>query len=64
MKRLLELVAAFLRRQPGASLMPDLQDALVFGGIGCMCYGVAHYDPALAWILAGVLLFWLGVRSS
>jgi hypothetical protein len=40
----------------------DLRDAFVFGGLGCAVYGVAQYSHAAAWIVAGVVLFWLGVR--
>lgn len=40
----------------------DLRDAFCFGGLAAATYGTAMiYEPA-AWILAGVVLFWMGVR--
>lgn len=46
------------------ALLPDMQDLLVFGGLALACVGVAKvYEPA-AWMLAGVTLFWLGIRRT
>jgi hypothetical protein len=41
----------------------DLRDAFVFGGLGCAVYGVAGYSVPAAWIVAGVVLFALGVKK-
>jgi len=40
----------------------DLRDLFVFGGLGCVAYGVAQIHEPAAWIVAGCALFWLGVR--
>jgi len=42
----------------------DLQDLFVFGGLGCVGYGIWQVYPPAAWVVVGVALFWLGVRSS
>jgi hypothetical protein len=41
----------------------DLRDAFVFGGLGCAVYGVAGFSVPAAWIVAGVVLFALGVKK-
>lgn len=42
----------------------DQTDLFVFGGLACTACGVAQiYTPA-AWIVVGVVLFWLGMRGS
>ncbi len=44
--------------------VPSFEDVLVFGGLASACWGVAQvYEPG-AWMLAGVTLFWLGVRRT
>lgn len=60
-RRFLERIA---RLAPGSDLLPDMQDVLVFGGLGAACYGVAELAgvPA-ACVLGGGALFWLGVRN-
>ena len=40
----------------------DLRDVLVFGGIAMIGYGIAALSPPAAWIVCGLMLFWLGVR--
>jgi hypothetical protein len=43
-------------------LLPDMQDVLVFGGLGCACWGIAQiYSPA-AWIVAGAAMIGLGLK--
>ncbi len=41
----------------------DMADAFVFGGLGCVGYGIAQVYAPLAWIVVGAALFWLGVRK-
>lgn len=41
----------------------DLRDAFVFGGLGMVGYGLYLVCPPAAWIVCGVALFWLGVRT-
>ena len=52
-----------LRQTPGADLLPDMEDVLVFGGLALACYGIAELAgvPA-ACIAGGGTLLWLGVR--
>lgn len=38
----------------------DLRDALAFGGLGLMCYGLHLVYPPSAFIAGGAALFWLG----
>lgn len=46
------------------SLLPDLRDCFAFGGLGLAAYGASLiYEPA-AWLLAGGVLFWLGIRKE
>lgn len=45
-----------------SELQPDMQDLLVFGGLGCAVVGTAMIFAPAAWILAGAALFWLGVK--
>lgn len=42
--------------------MIDLRDALVFGGLGVLCTGVAQIYPPAAWIVGGAALMWIGLR--
>ena len=59
MKRLLRALGQLVRKEIP---MPDMEDALVFGGISAACYGIAQvYSPA-AWVAGGAALFWLGIR--
>lgn len=53
--RLLKIMAA-------AAARVDLRDVFVFGGLGCAVYGVSGYSVPAAWIVAGAVLFTLGVR--
>lgn len=48
------------RMLPG--LLPDMTDLLVFGGLGLACYGIAQIYAPAAWVTAGAVLFWLGIR--
>lgn len=43
-------------------LLPDIRDVLVFGGIGCASYGIYMLDPPYAFIFAGIMLFYIGIR--
>lgn len=40
----------------------DLNDIFVFTGIAGIGYGASMYDQAAAFIVVGVILFWLGAR--
>jgi hypothetical protein len=40
----------------------DMRDAFVFGGLGLIGYGIAQVYPPAAYIVVGVVLFWLGAR--
>lgn len=40
----------------------DLRDAFTFGGLACAVHGVAGFSVPAAWIVAGVVLFALGVK--
>ena len=42
----------------------ELRDVFVFSGLGCAAYGAALVFPPAGWIVAGVALFWLGVRKA
>ncbi len=53
-----ELLRALKRLNPGV----DLRDCCVFGGIAAAAYGISMIYPPLAWVFAGLALFWLGVR--
>lgn len=39
----------------------DLRDVFVFGGLASAVYGVSGFSVPAAWIVAGVVLFVLGV---
>jgi hypothetical protein len=39
-----------------------LREAFVFGGLAAASYGVAQIHVPSAWIVAGVVVFLLGVR--
>jgi hypothetical protein len=54
----------WLSRAGASAAMPDLRDALVFGGVGAVGYGVAQIHEPAAWIAVGAALVWLGVRSG
>lgn len=41
----------------------DLRDAIAFGGLGMLGYGLYLIYPPSAWIVCGGVLFWLGARS-
>lgn len=56
-------VAGLIVRGVKALFVFDLQDRFVFGGLACIGYGVSAIYPPAAWIVVGVALFWLGVRS-
>lgn len=42
----------------------DARDALCFGGLGCVFYGLSLFSLPLAWIVTGGALFWLSLRSA
>jgi hypothetical protein len=54
----------WLSRVARSPAMPDLRDALVFGGIGVVGYGIVQIHEPAAWIVVGAALVWLGVRSG
>lgn len=41
----------------------DIRDAVTFGGLGMVGYGISLIYPPAAWIVCGAVLFWLGARS-
>lgn len=41
----------------------DLRDAVTFGGLGMVGYGISLIYPPAAWIVVGTVLFWLGARA-
>lgn len=41
----------------------DLRDVFTFGGLGCAVYGVSGFSVPAAWIVAGTVLFALGVKK-
>jgi hypothetical protein len=41
----------------------DLRDAITFGGLGMVGYGLHLVCPPATWIVCGTALFWLGVRA-
>jgi hypothetical protein len=41
----------------------DLRDMFTFGGLFCASYGAHEIYSPLGWLVAGVALFWLGVRN-
>lgn len=51
-------------RRAASRIDIDLQDAFVFGGLGCVGYGLHAIYPPAAWIVVGAALFWLGIRGS
>jgi len=40
----------------------ELRDVFVFGGLACVVVGAAQIYVPAAWVVAGGVLFWLGVR--
>lgn len=56
MKRL-ALVAAWLKSQV------ELRDVLVFGGIALMAWGASLVYSAAGLVVAGALLFYMGVKK-
>ena len=54
----------FLKPLAAAAAGIDLRDVLVFGGLGCAVYGTAGYSVPAAWILAGIVLFALGIAPG
>jgi len=40
----------------------DLRDVIVFGSVAMIGNGVAALSPPAAWVVCGLMLFWLGVR--
>lgn len=56
-----------VRRLAGSirPLLPDLQDLHLYGGAGLVALGVARVAaPGYGLIVAGVALFYLGIRAS
>jgi len=45
-----------------AMLIPDIRDVLVFGGIVLFSYGASLIYQPSGFVVAGLALFWLGVR--
>ncbi len=43
-------------------LIPDLRDVLVFGGIASFSYGASLVHHPLGFIVAGLAVFWIGIR--
>lgn len=41
----------------------DLRDAVTFGGLGMVGYGISLIYPPAAWIVCGTALFWIGARA-
>lgn len=41
----------------------DLRDAIAFGGLGMVGFGLHLIYPPAAYIVCGAVLFWLGARS-
>ena len=41
----------------------DLRDVIVFGSIAMIGNGIAALSPPAAWVVCGLMLFWLGVRT-
>jgi hypothetical protein len=41
----------------------DLRDAVAFGGLGMVGYGISMIYPPAAYIVCGAVLFWLGARG-
>lgn len=41
----------------------ELRDCFCFAGLAACVYGVSMIYVPAAWIVAGVVLFWLGVRT-
>lgn len=54
---LAKLVLALLREN-----RPNLRDALIFGGMACVFYGLHAIFPPAAWVMLGVLLLLTGWR--
>ena len=40
----------------------DVRDVIVFGSVAMIGNGIAALSPPAAWIVCGLLLFWIGVR--
>ena len=40
----------------------DLRDVFAFGGLSAVAYGVAQIHSPSAWIVAGAVVFLLGIR--
>lgn len=65
MARRVTLRQTLARLKPILAWRPDidLRDVIVFGGIGMVGNGIAALSPPAAWVVCGLMLFWLGVRT-
>lgn len=43
-------------------LVPDIQDVLVFGGLGIATYGIFLVSVPLSLVFCGLFLIYLGIR--
>mgnify|MGYP001570257772 CR=1 FL=1 len=57
---------ALARLRPLLAWRPhiDVRDVIVFGGLAMIGSGIAALSPPAAWIVCGLMLFWLGVRRT
>lgn len=58
-RRLMAMIRAALGALSGTA---DLRDAHAYGGLAMLGYGLHEVSPASAWMVCGLILFWLGVR--
>lgn len=52
-------MAAFVK-----SMLPDLRDVLVFGGIAGASYGIHMIQPEYAYIFGGLAVALIGLRAG
>lgn len=42
----------------------DIRDLFCFGGLAMVGYGTHQIYPPAAWIVVGVVLYWIGIRNG
>ena len=60
----MERLRAIARGAIALATALEMRDVFVFGGLGCAVYGVAGFSVPAAWIVAGVVLFALGIKPG
>lgn len=60
MRRIAEALRAARARLPS---MLELRDVFWISGLAAVCYGTSLIYPPAAWIVGGVVIFWMGIRA-